>query len=92
LAADLYASWGRAGIYFERQMKDNDAYYQWAIANNAAFCCHDVSLNLGANALWFVGDFDLGAGLIATHEYNRYFYGLNLSNLNLSFSARWRRR
>ncbi len=93
LAADLFAPWGRAGLYVERQMRDNDAYYPWAVANvaNEPFCCHDVSLSLGANALVFVGDFDLGAGFIATHEYHRYFYGRDLSNLNLSLSARWRR-
>ncbi|MEQ1855557.1 MAG: capsule assembly Wzi family protein [Longimicrobiales bacterium] len=94
LGAELFAPWGRAGLYVERHMRDNDAYYPWAVANatNEPYCCHDVSLNLGANALVFVGDFDLGAGFIATHEYHRYFYGLDLSNLNLSLSARWRRR
>jgi hypothetical protein len=91
VGADLYAPWGRAGVYFARQMKDNDAYYVWAIANNQTTCCHDVSINGGAHGLIFVGDFDLGVGFIATHEYHRYFYGLDLSNLNLSVSARWRR-
>jgi hypothetical protein len=91
LGADLYAPWGRAGAFLERRVHDNDAYYQWAIANSRSHCCHDVSLNLGASAMVFVGDLDLGAGFIATHEYNRYFYGLNLWNLNLSLSARWRR-
>jgi hypothetical protein len=91
IAADLYARWGRAGVYLERRMRDNDAYYAWAVATNRAFCCHDVSLNLGAHAFLFVGDFDLGPGFMLTHEYNRYFYGLNLWNLNLSLSARWRR-
>ncbi|MBM4184018.1 MAG: capsule assembly Wzi family protein [Gemmatimonadetes bacterium] len=92
LAADLYAPWGRAGVYVERQMKDNDAYYAWAIANNQIYCCHNVSLNFGASTLYFVGDFDLGAGFIITHEYHRYFYGRDLTNLNLSLYARWRRR
>jgi hypothetical protein len=39
-----------------------------------------------------VDDFDLGAGMIMTREYNRYFFGLDLWNLNLSLSARWRPR
>jgi len=94
LAADLYAPWGRAGVYLERQMRDNDAYYAWTVATGQSqpYCCHDVSLNLGASTLFFVDDFDLGAGFIFTHEYHRYFYGRDLSNLNLSLSARWRRR
>jgi hypothetical protein len=90
IGADLYAPWGRTGVYLERQVHDNDAYYVWAEANNAEFCCHDVSIHLGSEALFFVGDFDLGAGFIATHEYHRNFFGLDLWNLNLSLSARWR--
>ncbi len=90
LGADLYAPWGRAGVYLERQVHDNDAYHEWAEANNETFCCHDVSFHLGTHALFFVDDFDLGAGMIITREYNRYFYGLDLWNLNLSLSARWR--
>jgi hypothetical protein len=90
VGVDLYAPWGRAGAYLERQVHDNDAYYAWAAANDASFCCHDVSVHLGMNALLFVDAFDLGAGLIATREYNRYFFGLDLWNLNLSLSARWR--
>jgi hypothetical protein len=89
LGSNLYAPWGKAGVYLERQVHDNDAYYAWAAANGAAECCHDVSFHLGAETLFFVGDFDLGGGFIATREYNRYFYGLDYWNLNLSFSARW---
>lgn len=92
LGADLYDSWGRAGVYLERQVHDNDAYYDWALANGETFCCHDVSFNVGMHGLVFVDDLDLGAGMIITREYNRYFYGLDLWNLNLSLSARWRRR
>jgi hypothetical protein len=90
LGTDLYAPWGKAGVYVERIVHDNDAYYAWAAANNETYCCHDVSVHLGTEALFFVGDFDLGGGFIATHEYNRYFFGLSLWNLNLSMSARWR--
>jgi hypothetical protein len=30
--------------------------------------------------------------MIVTREFNRWFYGLDLWNLNLSLSARWRPR
>jgi hypothetical protein len=86
----MFAPWGKAGVYLERQVRDNDAYYAWAAANNETICCNDVSFHLGTETLFFVGDFDLGGGFIVTREYNRYFYGLDLWNLNLSFSARWR--
>lgn len=77
-------------MYLERQVHDNDAYYEWAAANDRDYCCHDVSFHMGTETLFFVGDFDLGGGFIATREYNRYFFGNDLWNLNLSFSARWR--
>jgi hypothetical protein len=89
LGADLYATWGKAGVYLEREVHDNDAYYEWAAANNATYCCHNVSFHLGGNALFFVGAFDLGGGFIVTREFNRYFFGLDYWNLNLSLSARW---
>ncbi len=91
LGADLYAPWGRAGVYVERQVHDNDAYYDWALANGQGYCCHNVSFNLGTQALVFLDDFDLGGGFIVTREFNRYFFGKDLWNLNLSLSARWRR-
>ena len=92
LSLDLYAPWGRAGTWVERQVHDNDAYYEWAAANNETYCCHNVSFHWGSHALWFVDDFELGAGMIITREFNRWFYGLDLWNLNLSLSARWRPR
>jgi hypothetical protein len=92
IGLDLYDTWGRAGFWLQRDVHDNDAYYAWARANDAGFCCHDVSLRAGAHGLWFVGDVDLGGGLVATREMNRYFFGLDYWNLNVSLSARWRPR
>ena len=93
IAADLYAPWGRIGTWLERQVHDNDAYYQVATDPGSTFstpyCCHDVSLHWGTHALWLKGPFDLGAGMIITREFNRWFYGLDLWNLNLSLSAKW---
>lgn len=89
LAADYYAPWGHAQVLLQRDVKDNDAYYDWALANGFDSCCHDVVYNYAGSAEAFVGDFDLGAGFIVTREFQRYFYGLDYWNLNLSFSARW---
>jgi hypothetical protein len=90
IGLDHYGPSGRLGLYLERQVHDNDAYYTWAAANDETYCCHDVSLHIGGHALRFVGGFDLGAGFVMTREYNRYFFGGDLWNLNLSLSARWR--
>jgi hypothetical protein len=92
LGADLYAPWGRAGAFVQRRVHDNDAYYDWAIANGRDFCCHHVSLSTGVSALLFVDDFDVGAGFAFNRDLNRYFAGPNLSNVTISLSAAWRRR
>lgn len=90
LGVDLYAPWGRAQVLLQRDVRDNDAYYAWALANDMGSCCHNVVYNYGANGMIFLGDFDLGGGFTVTREFQRYFYGLDLWNLNLSLSARWR--
>jgi hypothetical protein len=89
VGADLYAPWGRAGLMVQRDVRDQDAYFDWALANDMGSCCHNVLYHFGADGLWFKGDFDLGAGMIVTREFNRYFFGLDVWNLNLSLSARW---
>ena len=92
LGADLYAPWGRAGVFVERRVHDNDAYFEWAIDTGREFCCHHVSLSTGVSGLVFVDDFDLGAGFAFNRDLNRYFDGPNASNMTISLSAAWRRR
>jgi len=92
MGVDLYAPWGMVGFDARRRVTDNDAYWVWAIENASAFEKHDVSLEVGANALLFVHDFDLTGSLTATRELNRYFDGPNLWNLNLGLTAHWRPR
>ena len=64
----------------QRDVRDQDAYFRWAVDNDQGSCCHDVSYHLVGNTLFFVGDFDLGGGFVATREFNRWFYGLDLWN------------
>ncbi len=90
LDARLYAPWGRAELFVERRVHDNDAYWVWAAQNDAGFCCHDVSLDVGGGALVFVDDVEVGVGGVLSRELNRYFVNRNdLWNLNVSLSARW---
>jgi hypothetical protein len=79
-------------VSLRRAVHDNDAYWIWAEANGAGPYKHNVSLDLGGNALLFVDDFDLEGGVTLTRELNRYFDGPDVWNVNLSLSARWRPR
>lgn len=90
LGVDRYETWGRAGLFAARQVHDNDAFYAWAEVNDATYDQHDVSLDFGADALLFAGDFDLGGSLTVTRELNRYFFGPHVTNVNVGLSARWR--
>jgi len=93
LTTDLYADWGRAGLVLERRVHDNDAYYFQASQGAVDWCCHDVSFSVGPRLLLFRGDFELDAQTTFTRELNRYFQrGNDVSNVNLSLSARWRPR
>jgi hypothetical protein len=92
MGVDLYAPWGRGGLFVQRDVHDNDAYYTYAAANGLDHCCHDVSLRVGGHGLYFVGPFDLSGGLTMTREFNRYFQDDEVWNLNISLSARWRAR
>lgn len=92
LGVDLYAPWGKAGFFVQRQVRDNDVYWQ-QFADSLGACCHDVLLSAGAHALWFAGGVDLGAAATLTREFNRYYIEDNVAwNLNLAFSIRGHRR
>jgi hypothetical protein len=90
LGFDWYDGWGSASFFARRQVHDNDAFWVWAENTGASFDQHNVSLDFGADALFFVGEFQLGAGLTFTHEMSRYFFGPNVNNWNGRASARWR--
>jgi hypothetical protein len=93
IGVDLYAPWGKAEMFIQRDVRDNDAYRDWALANlleGERPCCHDVVYQYGGSGMLFVGDFDLGGELAVVREFQRYFYGLDYWNLHLGFSARWR--
>lgn len=90
LGFEMFERWGSAEIFIQRQVHDNDAFWVWAEANDQTFDAHHVSFDVGANALLFKGDFELGGGAVLTRQINRWFFGPHLWNVNLSLSARWR--
>jgi len=88
--AELYAEWGRLGLFLQRDVRDNDSFYTWVAANNGTRWDHDISLHAGTDAVFFAGDWDWNVGLMLTRELNRYYYWRDLWNLNMTLSARWR--
>lgn len=90
VGVDYYAPWGRGSFSATRRVTDNDAFWVWAAENGASFDRHDVSLDFGGNVLLLRGNHELGGGMTLTRQFNRYFYGRDGWNLNLSLSARWR--
>lgn len=92
VSADLFEPWGRAGLFLQRQVHDNDAFWVWADENDASFDRHNVSIDVGAHATVFVREFEFGGGLTYTRELNRYFFGPKVNNFNVALSARWRPR
>lgn len=89
LGVDLYDTWGRVGVFAQRRVHDNDAYYVWAEDNGQRFDQHDVSLDVRAHGTLFVDDFELGGALTFTRQFNRYFFGPSVRNYNVQLSARW---
>lgn len=91
LGVDVYDRLGSASLFVQRQVHDNDAFWVWAAENGESYDHHNVSFDFGLQGLAFVGDFDVGAGIVYTRELNRYFQTDKVNNVNLSLSARWRR-
>ena len=90
LGFDWYEGWGSAGLFLQRQVHDNDAYWLWAEANDATFTKHDVSFDIQGHARVFLDAFEFAGGVTFTRELNRYFYGPKRNNVNMSLTARWR--
>lgn len=92
LGIAYYAPWGVASMAVARRVRDNDAFWVWAEQNGASFDRHDVSFDLGGDIMLFSGERELGGGVTVSRQLNRYFYGPDAWNVNLSASARWRLR
>lgn len=90
LAVDLYAPWGRAGLFLLREVHDNDAYWVVAARDDLGPGRHDVSTGLGARWSRFFGQVAFGADALLTKEYNRYFARNTTHNVNVRVSAQWR--
>ena len=92
LAADLFAPWGRAGVFLRRRVWDNDAYWKRAAAEELGICCHDVSITGGARSLILLDDMAVGVEGSVTRAYNRLAAWRDIWNVGLAVSLTQRRR
>ena len=91
--AELYTPSGRWGLFAQRQVHDNDAYYELFVGNEGGQCCHHVSLTIGSQALVFTRGLELKIDLALTSELNRYFVAENNRwNVYGGASVGWRPR
>jgi hypothetical protein len=92
LGVDVFTPWGRWGGYLQRQVHDNDAYYQLAAKDpTLGFRGHDVDLTYGGSVMGFWHRLELTGSLSWIKEFNRsYMLRNDQRNVNLGLSLRWR--
>lgn len=88
LGADVFGRWGMIGLFVERVLRDNDAYYQtWA--RYYGYRGHDVELTAGIRHQFFDGDFQIGWGLAYATRKNRNFIGLDGYSPGMRVDTNW---
>ena len=94
VGADLYADWGRLGVFGQRQVHDNDAFYQLrAAAAGDTLIAHDVSFSVGGRAMVFMQGIEAQFNVTLTKELNRYMQLRNaVWNEYLGVTLGWRSR
>lgn len=85
---DLYAPWGKAGLFGFRQVHDNDRYYSW-LKGQVLWYLHEVELGFGAEALLFVKGFEIGGAVAYARLLNKdYLFKNDETNVNVTVSLR----
>ena len=86
-----YSTQGLFSLRLERRVKDNDAFYYWAEqapGTVCKFCKHDVSFEVGAEVMRFIGERELSVFLDLSRQRNRWFEGPDVWNLGVGFGVR----
>ncbi|HBV05529.1 MAG TPA: hypothetical protein DEF01_02245 [Gemmatimonadetes bacterium] len=86
-----YSPQGLVSLWLERRVKDNDAFYYWAERapeTVCKYCKHDVSFEVGAEVMRFVGERELSVFADLTRQRNRWFEGPDVWNLGVGFGIR----
>lgn len=99
LGVDLFADWGRTGVFVERIRRDSDEYFfRWAPFYGPQ--AHDLELSFGLEQVLFVGPLQLSGSLGYYSRANRNFIGLDEftfdfirdNNLGITFGLQYRPR
>ena len=86
-----YSPQGLFSLWLERRVKDNDAFYyraEQAPGTVCKFCKHDVSFEVGAELIRFIGERELSVFADLSRQRNRWFEGPDVWNLGVGFGVR----
>lgn len=93
VGADVYTHWGRWGLFGQRQVVNNDAFYERYAATHDSTLAHDVVLSAGARALVFTQGLEVQLQAVISKELNRYMQLHNgVWNAHLGVTLGWRPR
>lgn len=95
-AVELYHSGGKIGGFLQRRVRDDDAYYNYALNAGEDFvriCCHNVFVDMEGHATAFMGEMEIESALTISWESNHHFEVMNdFWHLGVRLSGRWRPR
>jgi hypothetical protein len=90
LGVDLFQPWGRMGMFFARQVYDNDAAFALFESGQITTRSHDVGYTFGATALALRGGLTWSGTLALTREIDRYYVLHNdVTNLHVELGVSW---
>lgn len=93
LGADVYTHWGRWGLFGQRQVVNNDAFYTQYDATKDSTLAHDVVLSAGGRAMVFAQGLEVQFEAVISKELNRYMQLHNgVWNAHLGVTLGWRSR
>ncbi len=93
VGADVYAGWGSWGLFAQRQVVNNDAFYEAYAATHDSTLAHDVAASVGGRTMVFTRGLEVQLEAVITRELNRYMELRNtVWNAHLGVTLGWRPR
>lgn len=91
LGVSFFSPKGRANLWVQRAVRDNDAFYVWAENTDfdgCLYCQHDVTFTLGSELLVSTNALETGWSALLSRQRNRWFEGPDVWNLTLGARVR----